>query len=150
MKVLVSTKGRVPRAPTVTTVRRAAEAMLGALELGESELSVLLCDDRTIHQLNKQYRKKDKATDVLAFALREGELGAAAGTLLGDVVLSLATATRQAKEAQHTVTKEVLTLLAHGILHLVGWDHRTDAEDRRMRKEVDRLVEAASPGNRMR
>lgn len=150
MKVLVTTQGAVPSSPARRTVKAAAEAMLEALELPDAELSILLCDDPTIHELNKVYRKKDKPTDVLSFALREGELGERAGDLLGDVVLSLPTAERQAKTAEHSVKTEVFLLLAHGLLHLLGWDHRTEAEDKRMRREVDRLVKAASRGNRMR
>ena len=121
-------------------VRAAAEAMLRALKLPRAELSVLLCDDATIHALNRDYRKKDKATDVLAFALREGEWGHLAGDALGDVIISLDTATRQARERGAASRDEVRMLLAHGLLHLLGWDHQTDADDRRMRAETDRMV----------
>lgn len=121
-------------------VRAAAEAMLRALKLPRAELSVLLCDDATIHALNRDYRKKDKPTDVLAFAMREGDDGHLAGDLLGDVIISLETATRQARERGAASRDEVRMLLAHGLLHLLGWDHQTDADDRRMRAETDRMV----------
>ena len=70
--------------------------MLEALKLRDAELSILLCDDRTIHALNRTYRRKNKPTDVLAFALREGK-PVPGGKALGDVVISLDTAARQAE-----------------------------------------------------
>jgi probable rRNA maturation factor len=117
--------------------------MLQALEMPGAELSLLLTDDATIHELNRVYRQKDKPTDVLAFAQREGELGDSAGRLLGDVVISVPTARRQAGDARRSVGDEVLWLLAHGLLHLLGWDHDTPARDARMRRETARLFQAA-------
>lgn len=117
--------------------------MLEAIELGDYELSVVLTGDERIHALNRAYRKKDKPTDVLAFAQREGPHGERAGRLLGDVVVSVPTARRQAAEASRDVLSEVLWLLAHGLLHLVGWDHDTPARDKKMRKETARLFDAA-------
>ena len=142
--VQVVRQGTRSRAVTVAEVKGAAEAMLRALSLPRAELSVLLCDDATIHALNRDYRRKDKPTDVLAFALREGRDGHLAGDVLGDVVISLDTAARQAHERAKATREEVRMLLAHGLLHLLGWDHRTDAEDRKMRAEVDRLLEAVA------
>jgi probable rRNA maturation factor len=150
MDVLVTVHSEAPRGVTAAKIKRAAAAMLRALELPRAELSIVLCDDREIHALNRTYRRKDKPTDVLAFAMREGEGGERAGDVLGDVVISTQTAARQAVEHEHTVTTEILTLLAHGLLHLLGWDHRTDAEDLRMRTEVARLVERAKAGDRTR
>ncbi len=121
-------------------IQRASEALLRALKLPRAELSVVLCDDATIHALNRDYRRKDKPTDVLAFALREGPGGHLAGDLLGDVIISLDTATRQAQERGIAPRDEVRMLLTHGLLHLLGWDHRNDAEDKRMRAETDRLL----------
>jgi len=118
--------------------------MLQALALSAAELSIVLCDDRTIHALNRDHRKHDKPTDVLAFALREGKPLAGAEALLGDVVISLPTARRQAKQHKHDLWAEVTVLLAHGLLHLVGYDHRTDAEERRMNARADMLVAATS------
>ena len=140
MMVQVVRQGTRSRVVSSGEVKSAAEAMLRALKLARAELSVLLCDDATIHVLNRDYRRKDKPTDVLAFALREGKDGHLAGETLGDVVISLETAQRQAAERSVATRGEVRMLLAHGLLHLLGWDHRTDAEDRRMRAEVDRLL----------
>lgn len=140
MRVEVSRQATKSRVVSTDEVRSAAEAMLRSLKLPRAELSVLLCDDATIHELNRDYRKKNKPTDVLAFAMREGEDGHLAGDLLGDVIISLETATRQAKERAVVTRDEVMMLLAHGLLHLLGWDHQTDADDRRMRAETDRML----------
>lgn len=140
MRVEVSRQATKSRVVSTEEVRSAAEAMLRSLKLPRAELSVLLCDDATIHALNRDYRKKNKPTDVLAFAMREGDDGHLAGDLLGDVIISLETATRQAKERGVVTRDEVMMLLAHGLLHLLGWDHQTDADDERMRAETDRML----------
>ena len=118
--------------------------MLRALSLSEAELSVMLCDDATIHALNRAHRRKNKPTDVLAFALREGKVLAGAEGLLGDVVISLDTARKQASDRGHPLWTEVTLLLAHGLLHLVGYDHRSDDEERRMNARADMLIAAAN------
>lgn len=140
MKISVQRQGTRARTASIDTVSRWAGAMLRAAGVRRAELSVLLCDDATIHGLNREFRKKNKPTDVLAFALREGELGHLAGDALGDVVISLDTARRQADERGIHPREELRMLLAHGILHLLGWDHRTEAEDARMRAETERLM----------
>ncbi|UCH29241.1 MAG: rRNA maturation RNase YbeY [Myxococcales bacterium] len=119
-----------------------AEAMLDALDLGGSELSILLCDDDAIRRLNRRYRKKNKATDVLAFPMQEGPGPATQTDLLGDVVISLPTATRQAKERDRPIIEEVTFLLAHGLLHLCGYDHATRQEEREMRARTEELLQA--------
>ncbi len=132
---------------TIPVIRSLASRMLAHLDLEDVELSILLTDDEEIHELNRTYRHKDRPTDVLAFALREGEAQAAppgAGEMLGDVVISLETATRQAREHRRTPLAEVRFLLAHGLLHLIGYDHQTDAEEREMTRATRSLVRAAS------
>ena len=88
-----------------------------------SHLSVSVVNDSTIRVLNRDYRGKDKPTDVLSFSLVEGEVGAFPSISLGDVVISVETAQRQAKELQLSLQSEILRLLVHGILHLSGFDH---------------------------
>jgi probable rRNA maturation factor len=111
--------------------------------MNQSELSIVLTDDDQIRKLNRIYRNKNRPTDVLAFAQREGEHGDQAGHLLGDVVVSIPTARRQAEAAARDLGSELTMLLAHGLLHLLGWDHETPAKDRAMRAETDRLCAAA-------
>lgn len=105
-----------------------AQAVLSYLDLQEAELSILLCDDETIHPLNRDYRGKDKPTDVLSFAQREGEFAFIDDDVLGDVIISMDTTIRQATERQHSVETELRVLLVHGILHLLGYDHIQDDE----------------------
>jgi probable rRNA maturation factor len=124
---------------------RKAKIVLAAIELADGELSVSLVGDEEIRRLNREYRGKDRATDVLSFSLREGEHGDVASAL-GDVVISLETAARQARERRATIEWEVDRLLVHGILHLAGYDHEVSArEERRMkRKEREMLARIAA------
>lgn len=115
--------------------------MLGALGLENAELSVLLSDDAQIHALNLRHRAKDRPTDVLAFPLQED--GAPPGPWLGDVVISLDTAQRQADSRRRPLLEEVRFLLAHGLLHLVGYDHDTRPRKREMDAMARRLVRSA-------
>jgi probable rRNA maturation factor len=128
-------------------IQRRADAMLALLQLEKAELSLVLSGDEQIHELNKTYRGKDRPTDVLAFPMREGDFGrlhaALPSGLLGDVIVSVPTAKRQAKTAKRELLGEVTMLVAHGLLHLLGWDHETPAKDKKMRAETERLVAAA-------
>jgi probable rRNA maturation factor len=129
----------VSRAAVIARVR----AMLEALAMSECEVSIVLTGDEQIQKLNRDYRRKNRPTDVLAFSQREGELGDSAGRLLGDVVVSVPTAERQARSEARGVLSEVTWLIAHGLLHLLGWDHDTPSRDRSMRREGERLCAAA-------
>ena len=127
--------------------------MLRSLDLAGAELSVAITDDGEIRELNKVFRHRDKATDVLAFAMREGETAGPTAPadkrtkkraeLLGDVVVSVETARRQAKEQRRKLDAEIRMLLAHGLLHLIGYDHRTDREESVMNAATERLCHAA-------
>lgn len=143
--VSVTTQGGPFPGASAATMRRRAEKMLAHLELRGVELSVALVSDAIIHELNRSYRRKDKPTDVLAFALEEGEQLAAAGArrMLGDVILSVDTARRQAEERKRPLLDELTMLLAHGLLHLLGYDHQTDKQEREM-TALTRELEAAS------
>ena len=88
---------------------------------------LLVCDDE-ITGLNEQYLGQDSPTDVLAFAQREGKFGAMNPDVLGDVVVSLDTACRQAREMGHTADDEVMLLILHGILHLLSHDHAEEGQ----------------------
>ena len=129
--------------------------MLRELNLHNRELSVLLTDDPFIRQLNHEHRGKDRPTDVLSFPQLEEPSAALqqspevpvaeADALLGDVVISLDTAQAQAKRRRRSLQSEVCFLLAHGVLHLVGYDHRNDEEEAEMNRMTRRLVKAATP-----
>jgi len=115
---------------------------LGDSALGRSvEVGLTLTGDEEIHALNRAYRRKNKPTDVLAFAMREGEGGALHPGVLGDVVISLDTAARQAAARGASLADEVRLLLVHGLLHLVGYDHeRSPGEARRMFRRQRELM----------
>jgi probable rRNA maturation factor len=123
------------------------EALVAALLRREGrdpdvELSVLFCDDPVIQALNRDYRGLDRPTDVLSFAQQEGRdtpgqtpTAMDSHRLLGDVVISLETAQRQAKEQKHSVGREVEWLLLHGTLHLLGYD---DADEEGLQAMIAR------------
>jgi probable rRNA maturation factor len=128
-------------------VKKAAHALLAAVDEGRSSLSISLVGDRAIRSLNREHRGKDRATDVLSFPLFEPKMlrrkDAAAGErLLGDIVISLDTAARQAKAYDAPLQAEVERLLIHGILHLMGHDHEKPGERRRMEAQERRLAAA--------
>ena len=107
-----------------------------------SELSVVLTGDGEVKKLNRRYRKKDKTTDVLSFPLLEGKrLKTVKGSIpLGDVVISIPQTRRQARQQGKDFRQELALLLTHGILHLLGYDHGTRAEEKRMFGLQDRLL----------
>jgi len=128
-----------------SAARRAAEEVLSALgPAGEVELGVIFVDDAAIQELNRRYRAKDEPTDVLSFPMQEEE-PQENGTrvlLLGDVVISLETAVRWAKTGQDLAV-EVVRLVVHGVLHLLGYDHETEEDAALMQareKEMLRLL----------
>ena len=134
-------------------MRKIAQTISDALGYPDAELSIVLTDDASIRELNRTWRKKDSATDVLSFSQVEGD-GNAPGetTVLGDVVISTETAARQATTAGSTVEQEVTRLLVHGVLHLLGHDHvHGGRQAGRMRREEQRLLaciaQALGPDN---
>ncbi|MGE3977034.1 MAG: rRNA maturation RNase YbeY [Nitrospira sp.] len=130
-----------------------AERILSVVGESRSELSLELTGDRRIRRLNREYRKKDRPTDVLAFPIREAVMprGVRSVTqMLGDVVISLPTAVRQAKRAGRSIDDELAMLLVHGVLHLCGYDHeRNPREEARMSRRERVLFNLISPVPRM-
>lgn len=142
------------RSADAVIVGRRAERMLNALGLSNVEVSIALVSDATILDLNRRYRRKAKPTDVLSFPLLEiptRDIFLAAGgktrPLLGDIVVSVPTAIRQAKERKRRPLDELTTLVAHGLLHLLGFDHKNDELEREMDAYV-RVLEAAALNKR--
>ena len=123
-------------------LRKQAVRLLRELGCPRAELSIALVDDAAIAALNERYRGKSGATDVLSFSLVEGAHAERRGELLGDVVVSLDTAAVQARRGRRSLDDEVLRLLIHGTLHLLGHDHERDDEARRMRAEERRVWKA--------
>ncbi len=133
------------RRVTIDQVRldRMARAVLSDVGEASAELGILFVGDQRMRGLNRRYRGKDRTTDVLAFTMREAFMPHAprlAPDMLGDVVISVHTAWRQAKEAGRSLDEELAWLLVHGILHLCGYDHeRSEKEARRMHRR-ERMI----------
>ena len=142
---------------------RTAEAVLAAARVEAAELSLTLVSDRRMRTLNQRYRKKDRTTDVLAFPLAvpygpplcKGRLGGVESKegdfqkppmLLGDVVISMETAKRQASELGHSLRDEVARLLVHGVLHLLGYDHERSERDALLMARKEKAVLRAIRG----
>jgi probable rRNA maturation factor len=105
--------------------------------LGDPEVGLTLVGDDEIHALNRTYRRKDKPTDVLAFAMREGAGGELHPGVLGDVVISVETARKQARRG---LAVEIEFLWSHGLCHLLGYDHQTDRQEREMNARMAALL----------
>ncbi len=148
-------------APWVRRVVR--EALKVAFPKGDCQVGVVIADDATVRRLNREYRGLDEPTDVLAFAfnypghyLGEGKAPVTqenAGSWvsqpdspesLGEVVLSLPQAERQAQEHGHSLKQEVALLLVHGVLHLLGYDHLQPSEERIMKARETELLSRVS------
>lgn len=110
----------------------------------QAEVGLLLTTGREVRRLNREYRGQDKETDVLSFALAEGAAPEGEGSALnlGQVVVSYPRAVRQAADYGHSVEREVAFLTVHGVLHLLGYDHQTPADEARMFRLQDAVLDA--------
>jgi probable rRNA maturation factor len=106
-----------------------ALAILDALGCPEGELSLVIVDDAEITAINGRYLGRRGPTNVISFAMREGDFGGIHPELLGDVVISAETARREAEAAGMTADARITELLVHGVLHLFGYDHETPTAD---------------------
>lgn len=144
MTVLVTRKAPKSPAYSKALIKSAGQNMLKSLGIESAELSILLCDDSFIQNLNRQHRGKDRPTDVLAFPLMDADdeqLATLESGVLGDVVISVDTAARQAAAHSRSLHQEMTLLLAHGLLHLLGYDHTTDTEETEMNEKIAELLE---------
>ena len=116
------------------------KTILLALECEKKEISILLTDDKKMQKLNKQYRGQDQTTDVLSFPQNEAESEGLNPHLLGDVIVSTVTARRQSTDHGLSLEEELVLLLTHGTLHLLGYDHeRSDEEAHHMKEKTREL-----------
>ena len=116
--------------PLRDLLRAAVKAALEYEEFTDkAEVSVVLTDDERIHELNRDFRKVDRATDVLSFPTFEEEPNGEGRVVLGDIVISLERAAAQAEEYGHSFERECAFLCVHSMLHLLGYDHETSPED---------------------
>ncbi|MFN3870829.1 MAG: rRNA maturation RNase YbeY [Aquificaceae bacterium] len=119
-------------------IKAIVERLLNLQGMQGVEISIYLTDDQVIRDLNRSYRGKDKATDVLSFTLDEpvGEYH-----LLGEIVISIDTAERQAKDLGYSLEEEIKRLLVHGFVHLLGYDHELGEKEEKVFKQVEhRLI----------
>lgn len=113
--------------------------------LEAAEVSLTFTDNAYIRELNARYRDKDMATDVLSFALREGEepeiVDGPPVEALGDIIISVERAAEQAEEYGHSLEREIAFLTTHGMLHLLGYDHIEEADRAEMRREEEYVLQ---------
>ena len=119
-------------------LEKIALAILELVDRADAELSLVLIGNREMQKLNAGYRRKDYPTDVLSFPV-EGKVPAEI-SLLGEVIISVEKAAQQARERARTLEKEMVTLLIHGIVHLLGYDHERSAKDARAMSRVEKRI----------
>ena len=147
MNVIISNfpEALVFPAEIAATVKLAAETAGMMYGVSAGEVSVTLTDNAYIQTLNKKYRQIDRPTDVLSFALNEGEEPQITGTpefnVLGDIVLSVEQAKEQAAEYGHSLRREIAFLTVHGMLHLLGYDHIEEDDRLEMEREQKAVME---------
>jgi probable rRNA maturation factor len=137
MAVEITRKGAGTKYPTAG-LRQIAETLMRALKQGRTELSIALVGDREMRPLNAKYRRKNKTTDVLSFFVEDQPMPGA--KILGDVVISVEQARRQAKQRGKTLKSELATLLIHGILHLLGFDHEKSPRQAKIMFDYERKL----------
>jgi rRNA maturation RNase YbeY len=144
MTVCIHNRQRAVAIHTAAVKKRVLQIMT-YLGCPEQELSVVFGSDRLLQELNHTYRHKDYPTNVLAFPQSPTYTGEPASTILGDVIVSLPTAAREARDLQQSLEERVVYLLLHGILHLLGHDHEGSAAQRRRMEALERDVLAHLP-----
>jgi probable rRNA maturation factor len=122
-------------------IRNTVLKILKILDCPDKEISLSFVDDEYIKQLNKQYLGKDQATNVLSFSLQEGKYGDINPQILGDIIVSVETAQRDALYGKLTIAQEIDFLIIHGILHLLGYNHEntTKKESNKMQQKEKEL-----------
>lgn len=125
-------------------LKKIASKVLELVKHDQAELSLGFVDNREIQALNARFRKKDAPTDVLSFPV-EDQFGIGV-KLLGDVIISIEKAEEQAKERKRSLHEETVTLLIHGILHLIGYDHERSARDARIMERLEKKIYRALCG----
>ena len=145
MTVVITDEQEKIAIPTDWTgkINRVAEICLQEEEIDpKAEICLMFVDNEQIREMNSAYRDKDSATDVLSFPMYEADeaIEDEEEILLGDIVISLERAAEQAEEYGHSLEREVMYLLVHGLLHLAGYDHMEDDEKKEMRRREEELL----------
>ncbi len=138
MNVLISDETDKVSESFSEEIRCTLKVMMENLGLSpDSEVSILFTDDKKMRELNKMYRSLDRTTDVLSFPQEEEEI-------LGDIVISVDAAFRQAKTYNLSFEEELFRLIIHGLLHLIGYDHKTKKQREEMRSKEQQLFKVVS------
>lgn len=133
--------------PIIEDIKHAVETIGELYDVKDSEVSITLTDDKTIHDLNRNYRGIDRPTDVLSFAFHESDEPAIitddvdeAIDTLGDIIISVERAKSQAEDYGHSLRREIVFLTVHGMLHLLGYDHMEESDRLEMEKEQEYIM----------
>ncbi len=124
-----------------TSIERAAEAVLKS-EGRDGDLTILIDTPERIRTLNRDFRHVDAVTDVLTFPAWEGEIALSADGYLGDIMICRKRAVEQAQSYGHSLERELSFLAVHGCLHLLGYDHMTEADERVMREKQTAILDS--------
>ena len=123
-------------------IKQTVRVILNALDFPDGDISILIVDDPQIEILNQKYLNRRGPTNVIAFAMREGDFSHLTPHLLGDVVISTDTTAKEAQDCGMSMEHRFYELLVHGILHLLGYDHENnEKEARRMEEKSRELLE---------
>jgi len=139
MTICIHNRQRAVAIHTAAVKKRVLQIM-AYLGYTDQELSVVFGNDRLLQELNRTYRHKDHPTNVLAFPQAPTYAGEPASTMLGDVIVSLPMATREAHDLDQSLEERVIYLLLHGILHLLGDEHEASAAQRRRMEALEQEV----------
>jgi rRNA maturation RNase YbeY len=121
-------------------VRHRVRQMMDFLGCANAELSVVLVSDRRMQTLNRTYRQQDRPTNVLSFPQHPTCQGGPPETVLGDIVVALPTAVREAYDLRQSLEEHVISLTLHGLLHLLGYEHEQSAVERRRMAALEARV----------
>ena len=139
MPIYIHNRQRAVAIHTMTVKKRMLQIMT-YLGCPAQELSVVFGNDRLLQELNRTYRHKDRPTNVLAFPQSPTYAGEPVNTILGDVIVSLPTAAREAHNLNQSLEERVVYLLLHGILHLLGYEHEGSVAQRRRMEALEQEV----------
>ncbi|MBN1523666.1 MAG: rRNA maturation RNase YbeY [Spirochaetales bacterium] len=145
MNTIIMSVNDIEEPPWLASYHLVCEKILAQRNKTNWEVSVMLCSDRIMHQLNMQYRQKDSPTDVLSFSQQEGEgipLHEENGVCsAGDIVISLDTIQRNAEKYSISMKEELVRVFIHGLLHLEGYDHRSNNTDEPMLRLQEQILQ---------
>lgn len=132
-------------------IRAAVSRLLKIMDCADKELCITFVDDAGIQAVNRQYLFKDKPTNVISFSLQEGEFSGVNPDVLGDIIISVETAMRDALRGHLSLDEEILFLMIHGLLHLRGYEHvnTSPRESRRMKKKEKELFRQLTASNNL-